>query len=144
MHPPAPPPSPPPPSPPPSGSAPSGSPASVAAAPGPALTTRGQPQLPRELLTVLATWTDPEPIARLLSDLLTPQELEALAERWWIAERLSRGEAQRAVSEALQVSITTVSRGARSLKYGAGGFDLALRTLRGLEAARPDDPTERR
>jgi Trp operon repressor len=80
----------------------------------------------------------------LLSDLLTPQEVEALAERWWIAERLSRGEAQRSVAEALQVSITTVSRGARSLKYGAGGFDLALKTLANLQTAGVDGPAERK
>lgn len=95
--------------------------------------TRGQPQLPGDLLTVLAVLTQPQNIASLLSDLLTPQETEALTERWLIAERLSRGESQRAVADALGVSITTVSRGARSLKYGAGGFALALTTLHRLE-----------
>lgn len=114
------------------------------AGPSSANGVRGQPQLPADLLTVLATLDDPRAIALLLSDLLTPQEVEALAERWWIAERLSRGEPQRAVAEALQVSITTVSRGARSLKYGAGGFDLALKTLANLHAPLADDPAERR
>lgn len=114
------------------------------ARPTPANGVRGQPQLPADLLTVLAALGDPRDIALLLSDLLTPQEVEALAERWWIAERLSRGEPQRAVAEALQVSITTVSRGARSLKYGAGGFDLALKTLATLQTAPTDDPAERR
>ncbi len=93
---------------------------------------RSQPQLPAELLAVLAHLSSPQDIACLLSDLLTPQETEALAERWLIADRLSRGEPQRAVADALGVSITTVSRGARSLKYGAGGFALALATLRKL------------
>lgn len=100
---------------------------------------RGQPQLPAELLAVLATLDNPRDMALLLGDLLTPQEVEALAERWWIAARLSRGEPQRAVAEVLQVSITTVSRGARSLKYGTGGFELAFRTLANLQAA-PQDP----
>ncbi len=114
------------------------------ALPSSAIGVRGQPQLPADLLTVLAALGDPRDIALLLSDLLTPQEVEALAERWWIAERLSRGEAQRSVAEALQVSITTVSRGARSLKYGAGGFDLALKTLANLQTAGVDGPAERK
>lgn len=94
---------------------------------------RGQPQLPADLLAVLAGLSNPQDIASLLSDLLTPQETEALTERWLIAERLSRGESQRAVADALGVSITTVSRGARSLKYGSGGFALALMMLRRLQ-----------
>ena len=91
---------------------------------------KNQPQLPGDLLKVLALLRRDADIARLLSDLLTPQETEALTERWLIAERLSRGESQRVVADALGVSITTVSRGARSLKYGSGGFALALGTLR--------------
>ena len=98
---------------------------------------RGQPQLPADLLAVLAGLSDIRDISSLLSDLLTPQETEALTERWLIAERLSRGEPQRAVADALGVSITTVSRGARSLKYGAGGFALALMTLRRLQDPPP-------
>lgn len=94
---------------------------------------RGQPQLPVDLLAVLAALTSPRDISSLLSDLLTPQETEALTERWLIAERLSRGEPQRTVADALGVSITTVSRGARSLKYGSGGFALALATLRRMQ-----------
>lgn len=92
----------------------------------------GPPHLPAELLAVLAELRDPAQVALLLDDLLTPQEIEALTERWHIAERLSRGESQRAVAEALAVSVTTVSRGARSLKYGGGGFALALQTLKRL------------
>jgi Trp operon repressor len=93
---------------------------------------RGQPQLPNGLLAVLAALDQPGQIAMLLGDLLTPQETEALGERWQIAQLLSRGEPQRAVADALSVSITTVSRGARSLKYGTGGFELALQTLQQL------------
>ncbi len=110
----------------------------------PAYAARGQPQLPADLLTVLATLDNPRDMALLLSDLLTPQEVEALAERWWIAARLSRGEPQRAVAEALQVSITTVSRGARSLKYGTGGFELAFKTLADLRALPQDRRPEGR
>jgi Trp operon repressor len=103
-----------------------------------AVAPRGQPQLPDDLLAVLATLADAGHIAMLLSDLLTPQETEVLTERWHIAERLSRGEPQRAVADALAVSITTVSRGARSLKYGAGGFQLALQTLQNLRTRQRD------
>ena len=66
---------------------------------------------------------------RLLDDLLTPAEVEALGERWAIVKLLSAGHSQRKVRDEVGVSITTVSRGSRQLKYGTGGFAHALSLL---------------
>jgi TrpR family trp operon transcriptional repressor len=91
------------------------------------------PDLPADLLRLLADLREPEALRLVLADLLTPAETEALTERWEIAKLLQAGHSQRGVSAGLGVSITTVSRGARQLKYGHGGFQLAFRAL-GLQA----------
>ncbi|MCA9494404.1 MAG: helix-turn-helix domain-containing protein [Myxococcales bacterium] len=89
------------------------------------------PTLPDDLLTVLAATTDTDELATLLSDLLTPAEIEALSERWHIVRRLHQGMAQRAVAEELQCSVTTVSRGARQLRYGTGALARAFARIDG-------------
>lgn len=89
------------------------------------------PTLPEDLLKVLADTTDAGELATLLSDLLTPAEIVALAERWQIVRRLHRGMPQRAVAEELQCSVTTVSRGARQLRYGTGALARAFTRIDG-------------
>ena len=95
------------------------------------------PRLPDDLVAVLAA-LDEEGLRLLLSDLLTPAEKKALSERWAIVKGLAGGRSQREVRDSVGVSISTVSRGARQLQYGHGGFELAFETLRelGLEDPR--------
>lgn len=92
-------------------------------------TKRRVPELPAELLKALARLDRTEDIALVMSDLLTPSEVEALGERWSIVRQLLAGKSQREVAAELGVSITTVSRGSRQLKYGQGGFQVALKAL---------------
>lgn len=84
------------------------------------------PSFPNDLLHVIAQIDDPETLAALANDLFTPAEIETLNERWAIVKALAAGASQRDVAESVGVSITTVSRGSRQLKYGAGGFERAL------------------
>ncbi len=91
-----------------------------------------QPALPEDLLAVLARMDRVDDLALLLGDLLTPGEREALSERWAIVKALASGRTQREVRDALQCSITTVSRGSKQLKYGDGGLDLAFDDLDAL------------
>jgi len=56
----------------------------------------------------------------LLDDLLTPQELTEMAERINIIRLLKQGKTQREIAVELGISVTTVNRGARMLKYGTG------------------------
>ena len=53
-----------------------------------------------------------------LEDMMTPQEIEALDERIKIMHALAAGKTQREIAEELELSITTVSRGSRTLQYG--------------------------
>jgi len=88
-----------------------------------------RPQLPADLLHVLADTPTSDDMARLLADLLTPSELEALAERWAIVKLLAGGASQRKVRDQVGCSVTTVSRGNRQLRYGEGGFEQAFDRL---------------
>jgi len=79
----------------------------------------------------------------LLVDLLTPHEIEAIAERWAIIKRIDAGMSQRAIRDQLGASVTTISRGNRQLKYGSGGFHKALASIRDLvEAPRPPEAAD--
>lgn len=76
----------------------------------------------QEVCQLIAAARDAREIRELLGALLTPAELEAVAERWQIVCRLVDGQTQRQVRDALGVGIATVERGARELKYGNGAF----------------------
>lgn len=54
----------------------------------------------------------------LLEDLLTPQELSSVAERFQILQALVRGIPQREIAESLNTSIGKITRGSRVVQYG--------------------------
>lgn len=56
----------------------------------------------------------------VIEDLMTPSEVVELAERIMLLRKLKEWKTQRAVAEELGMSVTTVSRWARVLKYGRG------------------------
>ena len=49
-----------------------------------------------------------------------------------VRQLLAAGHSQRTIRDALGVSVTTVSRGSKQLKYGEGGFALAFDALAAL------------
>lgn len=61
--------------------------------------------------------TDKE-LKKLITDTLTESEIEMIEERFHILYELDKGLSQRAVKEKLNVSIATVTRGAKVLKKG--------------------------
>ena len=54
----------------------------------------------------------------VLQDLMTPQEISELAERIELLHQLKQGKTQREIASDMGISVTTVSRGNRVLKYG--------------------------
>ncbi len=61
-----------------------------------------------------------------LHNILTPSELDEVSVRLQIVKLLLKGLPQREVAKKLGVSMATVSRGSRELKYGADGFKKVL------------------
>lgn len=61
-----------------------------------------------------------------LHNILTPAELEEISKRLQIVKLLLDGVSQREVAKKLGVSMGTVSRGSRELKYGDNGFKKIL------------------
>jgi Trp operon repressor len=94
------------------------------------------PKIPKDLLAVLAAIDDPKILSRVLADLLTEGEIQSIGERWEIVKLLEAGNSQRQVRDRLGVSVTTVNRGNRQLKYGTGGFRAALDLLAELRRPR--------
>ncbi len=71
----------------------------------------------QELVRLLAS-RSPQDIEALLEDLLTPQELSSVAERFQILQALVRGIPQREIAESLHTSIGKITRGSRVVQYG--------------------------
>jgi TrpR-related protein YerC/YecD len=63
---------------------------------------------------------------RFFTDLCTPAELASLSDRWAVAQLLERGVPYRQIHERTGVSTATVTRVARALTYGEGGYQAAL------------------
>lgn len=69
-----------------------------------------------DLYKAFAMLKDNKEIERFMIDLCTPNEIQAFAERWAIAQMLEKGElSYREISEATGASTTTVARVARFL-----------------------------
>ena len=61
-----------------------------------------------------------------LEDLCTPAELEAMVDRWRVAQLLDQGYSYRDIREMTEVSVTTIGRVARFMDLGTGGYRTAL------------------
>ena len=57
-------------------------------------------------------------------DLCTPAELEAMADRWQVVPLLRKGVPYRTIHDETGVSVTTITRVARCLTLGSGGYTL--------------------
>ena len=80
-----------------------------------------------EALLSLATADEAK---RFLEDLCTPAEIEAMVDRWRVAQLLDRGYSYREIRELTEVSVTTIGRVARYMDMGTGGYRTVLDRLR--------------
>ena len=83
----------------------------------------------REFYELIAALEGEKEAEMLMKDLLTPQELDSVVERWQEVQQLAKGITQRDIAENLGISISKVTRGSRALKYGTGGFLKMLKKL---------------
>lgn len=84
----------------------------------------------KDLQQLFASVRTPQEAEMLLNDILTPQELESVAERWQLIQALASGKPQREIAHDLKLSISKITRGSRMLKYGSGGFGHFLKKLK--------------
>jgi TrpR-related protein YerC/YecD len=94
------------------------------------LTARQEAVAESRLCAALATLRTADEVRDFLRDLCSPAELQALADRWAVVERLKRGLPYREIRDLTGVSLTTISRVARFLSRGYGGYALAARRLK--------------
>jgi len=83
----------------------------------------------KDLYELFACVEDEKEAEKLLKDILTPQELASVAERWQLVQELHSGTPQRTIADRLKVSISKITRGSRMLQYGGGGFKYFLNKM---------------
>ena len=99
--------------------------ANQAAAPDPALPADYTGRWLASLHTLMDIFSLPgntRELESLLEGLLTPQETEELVKRWQLLQRLLTDEPQRQIAKELGISLGTIARGSRLLKYGPVEF----------------------
>ena len=88
--------------------------------------SKGSDKAAKELFRTVLDLKDPSECEAFFSDLCTPQELRALADRWKVAKLLAKGVSYRDIYEKTGVSTATVTRVARCMSLGAGGYRVSL------------------
>jgi TrpR-related protein YerC/YecD len=83
------------------------------------------PQM-KELFAAMASLKTQAELQAFLRDLCTLGELEAMAHRWEVARLVDRGLPYLEIAAKTHASTTTVTRVAHWLRYGEGGYRLAL------------------
>lgn len=77
-----------------------------------------------DLMHALSLLNDKDEALQFFTDLCTPAELEAMADRWQVVPLLRQGIPYRSIHEQTGVSVTTITRVARCLSFGTGGYEL--------------------
>lgn len=94
------------------------------------LDQRDEKAAEQSLFRAILSLRDVEEVRSFLVDLCTPAELQALKDRWLVAELLTRDLSYREIHDRTGVSVTTIGRVARYLNNGAGGYRTALQRRR--------------
>jgi TrpR-related protein YerC/YecD len=86
----------------------------------------------RSLSAALLSLESAQEVRQFLEDLCTPAEVEAMVDRWRVAQLVDQGYSYRDIREMTEVSVTTIGRVARFMEQGAGGYRIALNRLEKL------------
>jgi TrpR-related protein YerC/YecD len=82
-----------------------------------------------KLADAVLTIKSREDAQHFFEDLCTIQEIQSMEQRMHVAILLHKGHTFSKISEATGASTATISRVNRSLRYGAGGYEIVLRQL---------------
>jgi TrpR-related protein YerC/YecD len=83
----------------------------------------------RSLSEALLSLESAQEVRQFLEDLCTPAEVEAMVDRWRVAQLVDQGYSYRDIREMTEVSVTTIGRVARFIEHGTGGYRTALDRL---------------
>jgi len=83
----------------------------------------------RSLSEALLSLDSAKEVQLFLEDLCTPAEVEALVDRWRVAQLVDQGFSYRDIRDMTGVSVTTVGRVARFMEHGTGGYRAVLDRL---------------
>jgi TrpR-related protein YerC/YecD len=83
----------------------------------------------RSLSEALLSLESAAEMKQFLEDLCTPAEIEAMVDRWRVAQLLDKCYAYRDIREVTKVSVTTIGRVARFMEQGTGGYQNALNRM---------------
>ncbi len=82
----------------------------------------------KELFEAILKIENADECEKFFIDLCTPSELQAMSDRWKVAQLLTEGIPYRTIYEKTGVSTATVTRVSRSLEYGEGYRALLQKT----------------
>ncbi|CEG56587.1 YerC/YecD family TrpR-related protein [Legionella fallonii] len=77
-----------------------------------------------DLMRAISLLNNEEEALNFFTDLCTPAELESMADRWQVIPLLRQGIPYRTIHDQTGVSVTTITRVARCLSFGTGGYNL--------------------
>ncbi|KTD64814.1 YerC/YecD family TrpR-related protein [Legionella spiritensis] len=83
----------------------------------------------QDLIHAICALGNEEEATAFFNDLCTPAELEAMADRWQVVPLLREGLPYRTIHDKTGVSVTTITRVARCLSMGSGGYALIAERL---------------
>lgn len=75
-----------------------------------------------DLINAILSLETPEETMNFLVDLCTVSEIQAMAQRYKVAELLSKGRTYSEILEETGVSTATISRVNKCYEYGSGGY----------------------
>lgn len=81
------------------------------------------------LYEALLALKNKEECASFMRDLCTEKELQALAERLAVAERVAKDQSYRSIADDLNTSTTTVTRVSHWFNHGRGGYATVIARL---------------
>ncbi|KTD16975.1 YerC/YecD family TrpR-related protein [Legionella jordanis] len=82
-----------------------------------------------QLMHAISLLNNEEEALAFFTDLCTPAEIEAMADRWQVVPLLRKNTPYRTIHDHTGVSVTTITRVARSLTFGSGGYRLIAERL---------------
>ena len=93
-------------------------------------TEKQEREVEDKLFEAIKTLDGVEEYRSFFQDILTPAEFQAIKDRWTVAALLYEGYTYREINTISGVSITTVTRVARFISNGSGGYQLALERIK--------------